>query len=53
MLPKKLQSKKKQKKSNKVNSDKSSLPTINTLDNDCLIKIFSYLPFEDRMRVER
>ncbi|KAK0072028.1 hypothetical protein PV325_011999, partial [Microctonus aethiopoides] len=54
MPPKKLQNKKRQKKSiNKVDNDKSSLPTINILSNDCLLKIFSYLPLEDRMRVER
>ncbi|KAK0158410.1 hypothetical protein PV328_009416 [Microctonus aethiopoides] len=50
---KKLQSRKRQKKSSKVNSDKSLLPTINILDNDCLIKIFSYLPIKNRMRIER
>ncbi|KAK0070909.1 hypothetical protein PV326_001936, partial [Microctonus aethiopoides] len=27
--------------------------TINILDNDCLIKIFLYLPIKDRMRIER
>ncbi|KAK0079977.1 hypothetical protein PV326_008434, partial [Microctonus aethiopoides] len=54
MPPKKLQSRKRQKKSIKVNNDESlSLPTINILDNDCLIKIFLYLPIHDRMRIER
>ncbi|KAK0077181.1 hypothetical protein PV325_004318 [Microctonus aethiopoides] len=54
MPPKELQSRKRQKKSLKVKNKKSlSLPTINTLDNDCLIKIFSYLPIQDRMRIER
>ncbi|KAK0077182.1 hypothetical protein PV325_004319 [Microctonus aethiopoides] len=54
MPPKKSQSRKRQKKSITVNSDQSlSLPTINVLDNDCLIKIFLYLPIKDRMRMER
>ncbi|KAK0079978.1 hypothetical protein PV326_008435 [Microctonus aethiopoides] len=54
MPPKELQNRKQQNKSIKVNSDKSlSLPTINLLDNDCLIKIFSYLSIKDRTRIER
>ncbi|KAK0158411.1 hypothetical protein PV328_009417 [Microctonus aethiopoides] len=54
MPPKELQSRKQQNKSIKVNSDESlSFPTINILDNDCLIKIFLYLPIKDRMRIER
>ncbi|KAK0077180.1 hypothetical protein PV325_004317, partial [Microctonus aethiopoides] len=54
MPPKELQNRKQQNKSIKVNSDKSlSLPTINILDNDCLIKIFSYLSIKDRTRIER
>ncbi|KAK0163385.1 hypothetical protein PV327_007071 [Microctonus hyperodae] len=45
---------KRQKKSAKINSNKSSPPpTINILDDDCLIKIFLYLPISDRMRMER